>query len=104
MCPSIKSKLHKCTVLWCTRFLGLLLNLSHPCLSRAHWYLVVICFPGLDDPKSDAGTDSDSPSHNGTSESQVPEETQGTTKSSDDKIEPPVLKLNDKPDEETGTT
>lgn len=26
------------------------------CLFRAHWYLVVICFPGLEEPKIEAWT------------------------------------------------
>lgn len=74
------------------------------CLFRAHWYLVVICFPGLEEPTFEAWTGSDSTgnSHSGTGKLQDQEEAQGS-KSLNDKTET-TSNRNDNLDTKTGTT
>ncbi|CAK6959172.1 sentrin-specific protease 7 [Scomber scombrus] len=59
-----------------------------PVNQEAHWYLVVICFPGLEEPTFEAwtGPDSTGNSHSGTSKLQDQEEAQGS-KCSNDKTE-----------------
>ncbi|XP_042282801.1 sentrin-specific protease 7 isoform X2 [Thunnus maccoyii] len=74
-----------------------------PVNQEAHWYLVVICFPGLDEPKVEpwTGKDSMGNGHNGTDELQDQEEAQGS-KSSDDNTEtPPTSNHSDSLDTET---
>lgn len=54
------------------------------CLFRAHWYLVVICFPGLDEPNVEALTRPDSQAakcHSGTGEIEDQDEAQGSKSS-----------------------
>lgn len=63
------------------------------CLFRSHWYLVVICFPGLDEPKSEAwnGPDTETAeSQAGTADIQDQEATQGS-KSPDNNTETPPI-------------
>lgn len=51
------------------------------CVFRAHWYLVVICFPGLVEPKFEAwdGPNSETEkSHSGTDELQDQDVAQGS--------------------------
>ncbi len=78
------------------------------CLFRAHWYLVVICFPGLDEPTFEAWNGPNSQtgrSVSGTGEVQDQEEAQGP-KSPNDNTEtpptPPAVNHSDKVDTETG--
>nr|XP_057937301.1 sentrin-specific protease 7 isoform X2 [Doryrhamphus excisus] len=60
-----------------------------PVNQEAHWYLVVICFPGLEEPTVEARTGS---SHNGTSEPPEQEEAGGSQRSSTDAtVTPSVL-------------
>lgn len=67
-------------------FAQLLCGISHTCLtflcclSRAHWYLVVICFPGLMEPTSEAwnGPCSLGKSNGATDELQEQESAQGS--------------------------
>lgn len=75
------------------------------CLLRAHWYLVVICFPGLEEPKFEAWTGPASKaakSHSGTDESQDQEEAQGSKSPNNNTETPPTINHNDKVDAETG--
>lgn len=79
-------------------------------VSRAHWYLVVICFPGLHEPRFEAWTHSGSKasrSHSGTDESLDPGEARGAKSPSDDnnnnKAETPLTENHsDKVNAETG--
>ncbi|XP_039674181.1 sentrin-specific protease 7 isoform X2 [Perca fluviatilis] len=78
-----------------------------PVNQEAHWYLVVICFPGLDKPKSEAWSGANSQtgkSHGGTGELQEEEVAQGS-KSPNDNTEtpstPPTLNHSDSVDTET---
>ncbi|TDH06723.1 hypothetical protein EPR50_G00116170 [Perca flavescens] len=78
-----------------------------PVNQEAHWYLVVICFPGLDKPKSEAWSGANSQtgkSHGGTGELQEQEVAQGS-KSPNDNTEtpstPPTLNHSDSMDTET---
>ncbi|XP_040004649.1 sentrin-specific protease 7 isoform X2 [Xiphias gladius] len=75
-----------------------------PVNQEAHWYLVVICFPGLEEPKFKAWTGPDSQteeSHCGTDESQEQDEAQ-RSKSPNDNLEmPPTLNHSDSVDTET---
>lgn len=78
------------------------------CLFRAHWYLVVICFPGLDEAKSEAWNGPNSQtgkSQSGTGESQDQEVAEGS-KSPNENTEtpptPPTLNHTDNVDTETG--
>ena len=74
-------------------------------VSRAHWYLVVICFPGLDEPKFEAWN-GPSPemgrNQSVTSELQAQEHAQGSTSPNDDAETPPTLNQSDGADTETG--
>uniref|UniRef100_A0A8C9Y5Q9 Ubiquitin-like protease family profile domain-containing protein n=1 Tax=Sander lucioperca TaxID=283035 RepID=A0A8C9Y5Q9_SANLU len=79
-----------------------------PVNQEAHWYLVVICFPGLDKPKSEAwsGTNSQTgKNHGGTGELQEQEVAQGSKSPNDDTetpSTPPTLNHSDSMDTETG--
>ena len=72
-------------------------------LFRAHWYLVVICFPGLDEPKTVSWNGPNS--HSGTDELQNNDVAQGS-RSPDNDTEtpptPPTLNPSDTMDTETG--
>ncbi|XP_031148601.1 sentrin-specific protease 7 isoform X1 [Sander lucioperca] len=78
-----------------------------PVNQEAHWYLVVICFPGLDKPKSEAwsGTNSQTgKNHGGTGELQEQEVAQGSKSPNDDTetpSTPPTLNHSDSMDTET---
>lgn len=64
-----------------------------PVNQESHWYLVVICFPGLDEPKSEAwnGPDTETAeSQAGTADIQDQEATQGS-KSPDNNTETPPI-------------
>ncbi|XP_054642050.1 sentrin-specific protease 7 isoform X2 [Dunckerocampus dactyliophorus] len=64
-----------------------------PVNQEAHWYLVVICFPGLEEPTLEARTGS---SHNGTSEPPEQDEAGGSQRSSTDAtVTPSVLNRSD---------
>lgn len=74
-------------------------------LFRAHWYLVVICFPGLEESKSEAWSGPNAEagkSHSLNGESQEPEVAQGSKSPSDDAESPPMLNPSDDTDTETG--
>ncbi|XP_071334686.1 sentrin-specific protease 7 isoform X2 [Trachinotus anak] len=75
-----------------------------PVNQEAHWYLVVICFPGMEEPKFEAWTGPDSKtakSHGGTDESQDQDEAQ-VSKSPDNNINTPsTLSHSDNVDTET---
>lgn len=75
------------------------------CVSRAHWYLVVLCFPGLDEPKFEAWNGL-SPemgrNHSVTSELLAQEHAQGSRSPNDDAETPPTLNQSDDADTETG--
>uniref|UniRef100_A0A3Q1EPU8 Si:dkey-100n23.3 n=1 Tax=Acanthochromis polyacanthus TaxID=80966 RepID=A0A3Q1EPU8_9TELE len=76
-----------------------------PVNQEAHWYLVVICFPGLEEPKIEAWMDSESQkgkSHSGTSESQRQDEAQGSKSTSENAETPPTLNRSDAVEPETG--
>ncbi|XP_073329719.1 uncharacterized protein [Pagrus major] len=78
-----------------------------PVNQEAHWYLVVICFPGLDDPKSEAWDGPNSQtggSQSGTDEFQDQEAAQGSkspTDTSETPPTPPTLNHTDSVDTET---
>lgn len=75
------------------------------CLFRAHWYLVVICFPGLDEAKSEAWNGPYSQmgkSHGATSELQDKEVAQGSKSPNDNAETPPTLNHCDNMGTETG--
>ncbi|XP_077392132.1 sentrin-specific protease 7 isoform X1 [Festucalex cinctus] len=59
-----------------------------PVNQEAHWYLVIICFPGLEESKLEPWAES---SHNGTDESLEQEEAEGSGNSND--ATTPTLKL-----------
>ncbi|XP_070770637.1 sentrin-specific protease 7 [Enoplosus armatus] len=64
-----------------------------PVNQEAHWYLVVICFPGLDEPKSETwnGPNSETrKSHDGTAELQDQEVAQGSKSPNDNTETPPA--------------
>uniref|UniRef100_A0A3Q1G4V6 Si:dkey-100n23.3 n=1 Tax=Acanthochromis polyacanthus TaxID=80966 RepID=A0A3Q1G4V6_9TELE len=78
-----------------------------PVNQEAHWYLVVICFPGLEEPKIEAWMDSESQkgkSHSGTSESQRQDEAQGSKSTSENAETPPTLNRSDAVEPETGVS
>ncbi|XP_028250163.1 sentrin-specific protease 7 isoform X2 [Parambassis ranga] len=71
-----------------------------PVNQEAHWYLVVICFPGLDDPENEDWTSPNSEkSRGGTGETQVHDEPQG--KSNGNAGTPPTLNRSDSVDTKT---
>ncbi|KAM9346802.1 uncharacterized protein ABDE67_011110 [Symphorus nematophorus] len=76
-----------------------------PVNQEAHWYLVVICFPGLDEPKTESWNGPNS--HSETDELQDHEVAQGS-KSPDDDTEapptPPTLNQGDNMEKETENT
>ncbi|XP_008279807.1 sentrin-specific protease 7 isoform X2 [Stegastes partitus] len=75
-----------------------------PVNQEAHWYLVVICFPGMDEPKLEdwAGSDSQKgKSHSGTSESLHQEESQGCKSLNESAETPPTLSRSDTVDKES---
>ncbi|KAM7380297.1 hypothetical protein PAMP_003605 [Pampus punctatissimus] len=76
-----------------------------PVNQEAHWYLVVICFPGLEEPTFEAwtGPDSTGNSHSGTGELQDQEEVQGLKSSNDNTETPPTSNHGDNLDTETST-
>lgn len=75
---------------------------------RAHWYLVVICFPGLDEPQFEAWNGPNSQtgrSLGGTGEVLDQEVAQGPKSPNDDTETPPTtptVNHSDKVDTETG--
>ncbi|XP_029348866.1 sentrin-specific protease 7 isoform X2 [Echeneis naucrates] len=74
-----------------------------PVNQEAHWYLVVICFPGLDEPTFEPWTGPDSKvpkSHSGTDESQDQAEVQ-ESKSPNNHSKPFTLNRTDSTDMET---
>lgn len=74
-----------------------------PSLFRAHWYLVVICFPGLDEPKLEAWTSPNSEagkSNDGTGEAESRDQARGSQSPNDDAEKSPVH--GDNMDTETG--
>ncbi|XP_044072715.1 sentrin-specific protease 7 isoform X2 [Siniperca chuatsi] len=78
-----------------------------PVNQEAHWYLVVICFAGLDEPKSEAWNDPNSEtgkSHGGTAEIQDQEVAQGSKSPNDNTETPPTLNHSDNVDTETENT
>ncbi|XP_070832418.1 sentrin-specific protease 7 isoform X3 [Chaetodon trifascialis] len=78
-----------------------------PVNQEAHWYLVVICFPGLDGPKSEPWSGPNSQmgkSHNGTGELQEQELAQGSKSPHDNTEKPPTLNHSDTMDTETEKT
>ncbi|KAG7238858.1 hypothetical protein INR49_030402 [Caranx melampygus] len=75
-----------------------------PVNQEAHWYLVVICFPGLDEPRFEAWTGLASKaakSHSGTDESQDQEETQGSKSPNNNTETAPTINHSDEVDAET---
>ncbi|XP_076603385.1 uncharacterized protein LOC143330586 isoform X2 [Chaetodon auriga] len=78
-----------------------------PVNQEAHWYLVVICFPGLDGPKSEPWNGPNSQmgkSHNGTGELQEQELAQGSKSPHDNTETPPTVNHSDTMDTETEKT
>ncbi|KAI3355843.1 hypothetical protein L3Q82_004406 [Scortum barcoo] len=76
-----------------------------PVNQEAHWYLVVICFPGLDEPKFEAWNGPSSQtgrSPGGTGEVQDQEVAQGPESPNDDTETPPTVNISEKVDTETG--
>ncbi|KAM7407139.1 hypothetical protein PAMA_003056 [Pampus argenteus] len=74
-----------------------------PVNQEAHWYLVVICFPGLEEPTFEAwtGPDPTGNGHSGTGELQDQEEAQGLKSSNDNTETPPTSNHGDNLDTET---
>ncbi|XP_023286451.1 uncharacterized protein LOC111673043 isoform X1 [Seriola lalandi dorsalis] len=75
-----------------------------PVNQEAHWYLVVICFPGLNEPKLEAWTGLDpkaEKSHGGTDESQDQDDSQGSKSPNDNTETPPTLNHSDNVNTET---
>lgn len=72
-----------------------------PVNQEAHWYLVVICFPGLEEPKTEtwSGPDSEK-SQRGTGDLQEEEAAQGSKSPSDITETPPTLNRLDSVDTE----
>ncbi|XP_040913572.1 sentrin-specific protease 7 isoform X3 [Toxotes jaculatrix] len=74
-----------------------------PVNQEAHWYLVVICFPGLDEPKCVAWTSPDSQtakSHSRTDESHDQDEAQASKSPKHNTEIPPTLNHSDSVDTE----
>lgn len=75
-----------------------------PVNQEAHWYLVVICFPGLDEPKFEAWNGPSSQtgrSPSGTDEVPEYEIAQGPKSPNDDTETPPTVNNSEKVDTET---
>uniref|UniRef100_A0A3Q1B4D6 Ubiquitin-like protease family profile domain-containing protein n=1 Tax=Amphiprion ocellaris TaxID=80972 RepID=A0A3Q1B4D6_AMPOC len=74
-----------------------------PVNQEAHWYLVVICFPGMEEPKVEAWIDSESQKGKSV-ESQRQDEAQGSKSISENAEMPPTLNRSDAVEPETGTS
>lgn len=96
----------RCIIRVIQGFLYIILYIPFFCyLLRAHWYLVVICFPGLDEPKSEAwnGPYSQMEKSDGAaSELQDQEVAPGSKSPNDNPETPPTLTHSDSMDAETG--
>uniref|UniRef100_A0A3P8S3Z6 Si:dkey-100n23.3 n=1 Tax=Amphiprion percula TaxID=161767 RepID=A0A3P8S3Z6_AMPPE len=74
-----------------------------PVNQEAHWYLVVICFPGMEEPKVEAWIDSESQKGKSV-ESQRQDEAQGSKSISENAEMPPTLNRRDAVEPETGVS